>query len=146
MSGELASFDFAEHTRSAEGSETLSEETAPGGSTVSGVTADGQQQLSASKPAGAAGRSLATGRFTASLPVDAVSTSIPALENNRKELREAKMAMTKGLRHEERPKKKLRSRAHQLTDKDLVQVLMFRKSLKTKHEENMWRAASAGGA
>ena len=111
MSGRLAELDDAEPTRSAEGAEAVSEEAVGGGDGDAGV-------ISAASPP--VGLSEATGRFTASLPLDALSNSIQALKNQQKELRDQKMRLTKDLRNQERRRKRLRTRARQLTDEDLV--------------------------
>jgi len=81
------------------------------------------------------GLSVATGNFTASLPADALSTSIQELKAKQKQLREEKQQLAKELRNQERRKKRLRARARQMTDEDLVQVLMLRKRQKQDQEE-----------
>ena len=134
MSDDLAAFDLVENSQRAESPEALPEETAPGGSTAAGVNAARKQQLSASTPA-PVGLTVATGTVTASLPADALSSSIQALKEQQMQLREEKQKLTKDLRNAERRKQRLRQRARQLTDEDLVQVLMFRKSQKTEQDE-----------
>lgn len=69
----------------------------------------------------------ATGTINDALPEDALSASINAMKRKQAEMRKQKQELAKDLRNAERRKTRLRHRARQLTDEDLVQVLMLRK-------------------
>ena len=73
------------------------------------------------------GLAAATDAFSNALPEDALSASIQKLKKQQTELRNQKRDLAKELKNAERRKKRLRTRARQLTDEDLVQVLMLRK-------------------
>ena len=135
MSGDLAEDGFAEPTRSAERPEAAAHAAATGGGGgVAGVSAGAAEPVV----------SVATGNFTASLPADALSTSIQELKAKQKQLREEKQQLAKELRNQERRKKRLRARARQMTDEDLVQVLMLRKRQKQDQEEKKKGARHRG--
>ena len=95
--------------------------------------ASGTVTASATGVAGAGPASLvqglaeATDTINSALPEDALSASIQQLKTKQAELRSQKKQWAKNLRNAERRKKRLRQRARQLTDEDLVQVLMLRK-------------------
>jgi ABC-type uncharacterized transport system substrate-binding protein len=62
------------------------------------------------------------------LPHDPLAARIEALRKKQTELKEARMRLSLDLRNAERKKKRLRARARQLTDGDLVAVMMMRKT------------------
>ena len=74
-----------------------------------------------------AGLALTTGTISSALPDDALTAAIGKMKKKQAELRNQKKQLAKDLRNAERRKKRLRTRARQLTDEDLVQVLMLRK-------------------
>ena len=91
------------------------------------------------------GLSEATGSISSALPGDALSASISKLKKKQAELRNQKKELAKDLRNAERRKKRLRTHARQLTDEDLVQVLMLRKQQRA--DRNALEVAStASGA
>ena len=87
----------------------------------------------------------ATGSINKALPEDGLSASIQKLKKKQAELRLAKRDLAKDLRNAERRKKRLRSRARQLTDEDLVQVLMLRKQQRADRN-SLEIASTASGA
>lgn len=90
------------------------------------------------------GLGTAMDKLKTALPDDALSESIQKLKDQQKALRDEKVKLTKDLRNAERRKKRLRSRARQLTDEDLVQVLMFRKGQKEEQDAKKAKAAASG--
>ena len=76
----------------------------------------------------------ATAAAQAALPEDPLSVAIKALKDKKNELKNAKVQLAKDLRNAERKKKRLRTKARQLTDEDLVQVLMLRKQARNQRD------------
>ena len=102
----------------------------------------------------AVARSLAAAANTLSdaLPEDALTASITRLKSRQAELRNQKRDLAKSLKNAERKKKRLRTRARQLTDEDLVQVLMLRKQQRVDRQSvevapaaSVASSSSAGG-
>lgn len=91
------------------------------------------------------GLAAATGTISSALPEDALSASIQKLKKKQAELRNQKKDLAKDLRNAERRKKRLRTRARQLTDEDLVQVLMLRKQQRADRN-SLEVASTASGA
>ena len=85
----------------------------------------------------------ATGTISSALPEDALSASIAKLKKKHADLRKQKKELATDLRNAERRKKRLRTRARQLTDEDLVQVLMLRKQQRADRSDT---ASTASGA
>ena len=135
MSGASEEFEpLAEHTPGSDREDRVSRsEAAPESGGVVGNV----------EPA-AALSNLADG-FKAALPTDALTSSIQALKAKQKELRETKVKLAKDLRNQERRRKRLRTRARQLTDEDLLQVMMLRKSQQEEQETKRSRSASSSG-
>ena len=86
----------------------------------------------------------AAANMTGALPEDGLTASIQELKKQQNALREQKAKLAKDLRNAERRKKRLRTRARQLTDEDLVQVLMLRKQ--QRNERPSTEAASAASS
>ena len=63
---------------------------------------------------------------------DPILGQITKLREEQKRLRDQKKTITKSLRNAERKKKRLRTRARQLTDSDLVAVLRLRQDLRER--------------
>ena len=82
------------------------------------------------------GLAAATDTLSSALPEDALSVSIQMLKTKQAELRNQKKRLAQDLRNAERRKKRLRQRARQLTDEDLVQVLMLRKHQRSDRSAN----------
>lgn len=87
------------------------------------------------------------------LPEDPLAAHIGSLRDEQLALASKKRALAKELRNAQRKKARLRSRARQLTDSDLVAVMMMRKEQRAKQEnrkeasaELASDAASSGGA
>ena len=111
----------------AEGEEIVSV-AAPVGDAAAGPVNAGTLVSEAAAAAGAiAGLALTTGTINSALPDDALTAAIGKMKKKQAELRNQKKQLAKDLRNAERRKKRLRTRARQLTDEDLVQVLMLRK-------------------
>ena len=136
MSGSFAELDLAEAARSASGSEVVSQEPAGGGPSASGVNA---------AASGPVGLTAGTGTFADCLPTDTLTGTIDELKAKQKQLREEKQELAKNLRNAERRRKRLRTKAARLTEEDLVQVLMIRKTQKQEREKKL-EAAGAGGS
>ena len=89
----------------------------------------------------------ATAAMSSALPQDALSRSIQTLKQRQADLRNTKKQITRELHNAERRKKRLRTRARQLTDEDLVQVLMMRKQARAdRNASESGAAASSNGA
>ena len=67
-----------------------------------------------------------------SATADPLMDQIAKLKTSQKRLREEKLSISKDLRNAERRKKRLRTRAKQLTDDDLVAVLRMRKDIRDR--------------
>ena len=93
----------------------------------------------------AQGVAAATTLISTALPQDGLSTSIQALKAKQAEIRKQKQEVAKNLRNAERRKKRLRVRARQLTDEDLVQVLMLRKQQRSDRD-SVDAASTTSGA
>ena len=115
------------------------EEAVPSAASASAGVAGGV----ADESSAAEGLGTAMDRLKTALPEDALSGSIQKLKDQQKALRDEKVKLTKDLRNAERRKKRLRSRARQLTDEDLVQVLMFRKGQKEEQDAKKAKAAAS---
>lgn len=69
------------------------------------------------------------------LPADPVRASIEALKEEQAKLKAKKKELAAAMRSAQRKQARLRQRARQMTDEDLVAVLMMRKKARTKVEE-----------
>ena len=113
--------------------------------------ASGTVSASASGAADAGPASLVQGlaettdTISSALPEDALSASIHQLKTKQAELRNQKKRLAQDLRNAERRKKRLRTRARQLTEEDLVQVLMLRKQQRAERA-SMEVASTTTGA
>jgi len=89
------------------------------------------------------------------LPEDPLSAQINKLREEQQALANNKRLLAKELRNAQRKKQRVRSRARQLTDADLVAVMMMRKEQRAKQQNGKEApevagvgsdAASSGGA
>ena len=127
MSGASPSPEFASPGDVAEGTEVVPPPAEVAAGSESAVSTPAGAVPGTSSQAGPAGLASAIVTISDALPEDALSASIHKLKAKQNELRAQKQKLAKDLRNAERRKKRLRSRARQLTDEDLVQVLMLRK-------------------
>ena len=127
-----------ERSEHASPSETASGEATPATPTPAVQSATGHEPSAAVTPqkTGKA-KSAAKGKAKASnalkrvedvLDEDTLSERVKALKAEQAKARAERAALAKEIRNTERRKSRLRKRAKQLTDEDLLQVLMMRKS------------------
>ena len=138
--------DFAE-SPSAEGPETRPAEPATRPSTTAAVSS--MPAIAADQPEDGEDKPRlmqATAAAQAALPEDPLSNAIQALKDKKAELKKAKVQLAKDLRNAERKKKRLRQRARQLTDEDLVQVLMLRKQARQHRDDGATEVTSPSGS
>ena len=80
------------------------------------------------------------------LPVDPLAANILALKKEAKRLREERQASSKALKSASRKASRLRKRARQLTDDDLLGVLMMRKHARATAASSSSSSSSGAAA
>ena len=85
----------------------------------------------------------AQGSIAAAAPSDDLRAQIGTLKEQAKELKAEKVKVNKALRNAEKKRSRLKRKARELTDADLLQVLKIRE---TENAERTSTAASSGDA
>lgn len=78
------------------------------------------------------------------LPEDPMRESILELRRQQLRLRQEKMQLAKTIRNAKRRQQRLRGKAREMTDEDLVAVLMMRKDVANAKARRLENSASAG--